>query len=78
MPERITNIFKGNRDKVSKKAMPTKDTKKYKDTAFILKQSTRKTKMFANLGKITYGVCIEYKAFPTVHVRLRCLLILVR
>jgi len=28
--------------------------------------------MFANLGKITYGVCIEYKAFPTASEAAAC------
>jgi len=38
---------------------------KYGQFAYILKQTYQKTKLYSNLGKITYGECVEYKAYPT-------------
>lgn len=65
MPERIPHIFKGDRNKESKGKMPKTDKQKYGDNAFILMQKYRRTKMFANLGKVTYGECTEYKAYTS-------------
>ena len=41
---------------------------KYSKYAYILLQSYRKTKMYANLGKVTYGECKDYRAFPTAQL----------
>lgn len=65
MNDSIAGIYKGSRNKKSKDAMPTEDKQKYGEFAYILRQEYRRTKMYGNLGKITYGDCVEYSAYPT-------------
>lgn len=66
----IAHIYKGTRaknEKAEKKASKSFDDK-YGKFAYILMQSYRRTKLFANLGRVTYGECKEYNAYPTVQL----------